>query len=1437
MGIMDNTDQSPNGKSSDHSYHEQIFGALNMLLKAVTWTEVREMLKNNPLLLNEDTQLLLNYLLSDVSSHNDDVDLKRMLKYIQELVLRSRKIGVNNAFAQIKNDYELQLVFNDFHRPPAIGEIPLRIQLCQQAIKLCPPKRNSILWAWFQFFQGINFIENPFGNLQDNFEQAIRHFNKSLTIFTKEDHPDNWAGTKQNLAVAYLHRIKGNRANNIELAIQHCKEALNVFTVEAFPNGWAQIQINLASAFIIRIKGDKGNNIEQAIVHCNCAFKVYTQQTDPINHAIVLSNLGTAYLNCSNGIPTENIELAIQCLIDALDVLTLDVNPEFWSLAQNSLAIAYEHRIKGNKSRNVERAIYHYKETLRYRQLETFPREWAIIQMNLAVAYKESTKENRAETIEKAIYYYKEALKVYDPKNYPREWGLIQNNIAIIYFDRSSRFQEENIECAIEHCMRSLEAETLRDFPELWADTQMLLGSFYHARIRGDLAENKEKAIFHSNEAMKVFTQRTFPTKRAATNNSLGCAYNDRTKGVKAENIERSIKYFKEALKVRTFEAFPESWAETQNNLATAYLDRIKGDIAENIDMAIALLNEALKVRTFKESPQDWALTKMNLANAYQRRINGDKNKNIETAIRYYDEALMAFTLETTPIEWAATQNNLGITYKNRIHGDRSENIEQAIECYLRALVVRKLDTTPFYWAGTQNNLATAFRERIKGVKAENLENSIKHYSEALKVYSKEDYPEYWAAIMNNLAGSYFGRINGDRAENIEKSIQYNKESLTIRTKALFPKNWATTQNNIAGNYEERIVGNRNENIEQGIYHYKEALTVFTEEAFPENWAMTQYNIAKCYEHRILEDRTNNIEKAIYHYNNALKVLRPDSNRELYFHAASELGNIYFEEKRWNEAAEAYKLAAKAAEIWYQASLFTNRNIELSKIRGLYVHAAYSLAKSNQMREAAIYMERGRARILSDMLARNRENLEEVIAKDPDASCLFLDAVQHIENVESMVQKSDIVVPSQNDVQFPRLFQKQSLQMQDKINKAIERIRRVQGYEDFLKEPDWNDIKSAIMNEQPIVYLITISVGGLAIVISGSKDHLNEDDIKISPIWLDELTEDYLLELIGNFSDTKQYGWLGAYQLWLSALKELMDESSDEKSIEDYICAKDRWLDTIEMVTNDLYKVVMGQVSNYLLSHGFNRAFLIVSGYLALLPLHAAWKEENGKRYYVMDNISFAYAPSANSLKYAIQIAKTTQAEKLIAIDEPMPVNASPLDYSHSEVTAISSYFEESILFAHEDAKRESVLKALPLAQAAHFSCHGEANWTDPANSGLLMANNQMLTIKDLSKICLKGGRIATLSACETGVIGMKLPDEVICLPSAFLQTGFAGILSSLWTVPDKSTALLMISFYKLWKEDGISPVKALNEAQKYIRSIESFKSPFYWAAFYFTGL
>lgn len=96
-----------------------------------------------------------------------------------------------------------------------------------------------------------------------------------------------------------------------------------------------------------------------------------------------------------------------------------------------------------------------------------------------------------------------------------------------------------------------------------------------------------------------------------------------------------------------------------------------------------------------------------------------------------------------------------------------------------------------------------------------------------------------------------------------------------------------------------------------------------------------------------------------------------------------------------------------------------------------------------------------------------------------------------------------------------------------------------------------------------------------------------------------------------------------------------------------------------------------------------------------------------------------------------------------------------------------------------------------------------------------------LLTLRDLFALNLgtSGGiRLALLSACETGLPGLKTIDEVVSLPTGLLQAGVAAVIASLWSVSDLSTMLLLTKFYDLWRSHKYDPDQALRQAQRWLR-------------------
>ena len=568
-----------------------------------------------------------------------------------------------------------------------------------------------------------------------------------------------------------------------------------------------------------------------------------------------------------------------------------------------------------------------------------------------------------------------------------------------------------------------------------------------------------------------------------------------------------------------------------------------------------------------------------------------------------------------------------------------------------------------------------------------------------------------------------------------------------------------------------------------------------------------------------------------------------------------------FEQGNWKIARAGYTEAFLAQEILLRAaSLRSSKEIELSAMRNIPARLAYAHLKLAQTEQALVALEAGRAQLMRAALERNRRDLER-LAEIGEKELLerYRDASQQVEKLRQLITASE-TRSGENAPVRPVNWQAQIEAAQAEMDAIIAEIRQIPGYETFLLSLTADQIQ-AQAKTVPLVYLAATSAGGLGIIVTVQE---------IQVVWLDDLADTALREKIqGPADDPTLGGYLGAYVNWLRTLANPLADQAAKQS------ATITWQAALDEVTTWLWPVVMEPMMDALNRLKARQAVWIPGGLLALLPLHATWEEDattvTGRRY-ALDEMTFRYAPSTRALQEAVEIEARSTTDSLLAIDNP----DGTLHFSKDEVVAALAGFDNVLHLPGTQANRETVLKALADHAVLHFSTHGIAGWNTPLQSSLKLADGD-LTLGEILDQRLPGARLAVLSACETGIPGTNLPNEVISLPAGLVQAGAAGVAASLWSVADVSTAMLMARFYELWRKNGIEPSEALRQAQiwlrdstdgekkKYFQSAlpefagyklpaesantffteivlndpeaRSFEHPFYWAAFTYTGV
>jgi CHAT domain-containing protein len=352
----------------------------------------------------------------------------------------------------------------------------------------------------------------------------------------------------------------------------------------------------------------------------------------------------------------------------------------------------------------------------------------------------------------------------------------------------------------------------------------------------------------------------------------------------------------------------------------------------------------------------------------------------------------------------------------------------------------------------------------------------------------------------------------------------------------------------------------------------------------------------------------------------------------------------------------------------------------------------------------------------------------------------------------------------------------------------------------------------AASTAQPLVYLASTPWGGVGLRVTPDKT---------IPFLLPDLTEQRLTSLAREFV-----------------------RAADRRHHD-----MRRWHRQIQQTCEVLWDIVVGPLLDHI--SDVDSAVIVPSGWLNLLPLHAACRR--GAEVWALDRVCFTYAPNARLLVDARATAATVKARSALIVDAPHRPDLSPLPYSGIEAVHAATARPAVTILRGPTATVDEVAAAMAEHDMIHLSCHGVGDPVRGWSSRLELADGP-LTVERLRRHGCTA-LLAFLSACETAVVSLHLPDEVVAFPSVLLASGIAGVVGSLWPVPEAATALLTAFFYD--EVSGCRPAEALRRAQQLVRSATAsqanerlqlpaagvvhgdtppFAHPYFWAGFTYTG-
>ncbi|MEU8852693.1 CHAT domain-containing protein [Streptomyces sp. NPDC048564] len=418
------------------------------------------------------------------------------------------------------------------------------------------------------------------------------------------------------------------------------------------------------------------------------------------------------------------------------------------------------------------------------------------------------------------------------------------------------------------------------------------------------------------------------------------------------------------------------------------------------------------------------------------------------------------------------------------------------------------------------------------------------------------------------------------------------------------------------------------------------------------------------------------------------------------------------------------------------------------------------------------------------------------------------------------------------------------LQLSEKFNALLAKIRRLDGFRSFALPPTLEDLCGQATAGDVVVFNLAARRSDALLLTSDGVDVLN----------LPSLNVHELFRLANEFQ-----------QAQLLATNE--DRHMGQR-------AKKVLVNTLQW----LWGVATGPVLEALGHHGppadgatWPRVWWVTGGALGLLPIHAAGHHDDPAdspdRRTVLDRVVPSYTPSVSALRYARERAlapadEPSESRSLIVVMPTTP-NQPDLSLVDEEASMVRTMVPNPSVLrpaapvetptdaTATTATKPHVLALLPKCRIAHFTCHGITEPTDPSRSSLLLEDHEEdpLTVAALAHVALDHAQLAYLSACTTAAVHKSdLLDEALHLTSAFQLAGYPHVIGTLWRIESGFSLTVAKLFYAgLRTASGtIDPDRApyaLHKAIRWVRDgrdlrvpVDRTSEPHWWAAYLHSG-
>lgn len=260
-------------------------------------------------------------------------------------------------------------------------------------------------------------------------------------------------------------------------------------------------------------------------------------------------------------------------------------------------------------------------------------------------------------------------------------------------------------------------------------------------------------------------------------------------------------------------------------------------------------------------------------------------------------------------------------------------------------------------------------------------------------------------------------------------------------------------------------------------------------------------------------------------------------------------------------------------------------------------------------------------------------------------------------------------------------------------------------------------------------------------------------------------------------------------------------------------------------------------------------------GYLPfeiLLTKHPEVPEQFGQHAYLLREFAISYAFSGSMQMQNRSQTFWKRETGILAIRPTFEeidqlyadVNArrrdglGPLAHTEEEVNLLSAQYG-AVTLEDRMATKDHVLAELykNIYAVLHFATHSKSDDQRPQDAKIALTaikdsseSNDFLSFAEILNLRLDADMVV-LSACETGLGEFQKGEGIMSLSRAFAYAGAKSVITTLWSVDDRSTSQLMQNFYERLDQGKYKSIAMQQSKLQYLdQSNDRHAHPFFWA-------